>query len=152
VTTAQAARRMWRDLSASTLPAYGLDSRDYEFTARKYSRWKEMRGQEAMATTHYGLVADSNGIRMEATGVSINGDVLPWAHEDEVRGIILHEMAHIIAGWDADHDAPWERVCREIGAVPSHFYVLREWRNMPEHLTCVETARFYGPTFGEVAA
>lgn len=34
------------------------------------------------------------------------------------RGILLHEIAHAIAGWGAGHGPEWKEVCREIGADP----------------------------------
>lgn len=152
MTSARKANLMWRSLSQEILPIYGLDPYDFAFTARKYSTWRLMRHQESLASTHYGLMLTSEGFGMEPTGVSINGDILKWAHEDEVEGIIRHEIAHCIAGWDADHGRLWKRVCREIGAVPSYFYVLRDWRKMPPRYQPDEwTVQKHGPTFGEVA-
>lgn len=37
--------------------------------------------------------------------------------DDEVHQILLHEVAHAIAGSDAAHGAKWKRVAREIGYV-----------------------------------
>lgn len=38
--------------------------------------------------------------------------------EEEVRDIILHEIAHAIAGHKAGHGYEWKRVARRIGAKP----------------------------------
>lgn len=44
-----------------------------------------------------------------------------WQHEanrDEMRDTILHEIAHAIAGFDAQHGPAWQAVARKIGAKP----------------------------------
>jgi len=37
---------------------------------------------------------------------------------DKIKDVILHEIAHAIAGHKADHGPEWRMVCREIGAIP----------------------------------
>lgn len=39
--------------------------------------------------------------------------------ESEVRDVILHEIAHAIAGHSAGHGWQWKAVCRRIGANPN---------------------------------
>jgi hypothetical protein len=65
--------------------------------------------------------------------ITVDGTILPYLHEDELECLILHEMAHVIAGWAADHGEQWAKVCREIGAHPAEFYIFREWEKMPEN-------------------
>ncbi len=38
--------------------------------------------------------------------------------EPVVRDIILHEIAHALAGLEHGHNATWRQVCRDIGATP----------------------------------
>jgi predicted SprT family Zn-dependent metalloprotease len=38
--------------------------------------------------------------------------------EPEIRDVILHEIAHALAGHDAGHGSLWRAICRAIGARP----------------------------------
>ncbi len=40
---------------------------------------------------------------------------------EEVRDIVLHEIAHALAGLDQGHNARWKAVCKRIGAKPQRF-------------------------------
>lgn len=40
------------------------------------------------------------------------------ADEKEVRGTVLHEVAHFLAGASAGHGDAWKAICRRIGAAP----------------------------------
>ena len=40
----------------------------------------------------------------------------------DCEDVILHEIAHALAGYDAGHGYAWKRVAREIGADPSRCY------------------------------
>lgn len=42
--------------------------------------------------------------------------------EDQVLDVILHEIAHGIAGHKAGHGFEWKRVCVDIGADPNQYY------------------------------
>lgn len=44
---------------------------------------------------------------------------IPHLSEAEVRDVILHEIAHAIAGHDAGHGPRWKAVARTIGANPT---------------------------------
>ena len=37
--------------------------------------------------------------------------------DDEIHQVLLHEVAHAIAGVDAGHGAAWKRIARELGYV-----------------------------------
>ena len=41
---------------------------------------------------------------------------------DEVHNVILHEIAHAIAGAGHGHDALWKSICRKIGARPERCF------------------------------
>ncbi len=41
--------------------------------------------------------------------------------DDEVIDLILHEVAHAIAGHKAAHGPAWQAVCRRLGCNPSRF-------------------------------
>ena len=42
--------------------------------------------------------------------------------EPQVRDVILHEIAHAMAGPDHGHDAVWKAVARDLGAQPTRCY------------------------------
>lgn len=42
--------------------------------------------------------------------------------EAQVRDVILHEVAHLLAGHAAGHGPRWQEVCRRIGARPERCY------------------------------
>lgn len=42
--------------------------------------------------------------------------------EDAVKDVILHEIAHAIAGYKAGHGMAWKRACIQIGAKPERCY------------------------------
>jgi predicted SprT family Zn-dependent metalloprotease len=54
-------------------------------------------------------------IGLSAPLVSINS-------KDEVRDVILHEVAHALAGHSAGHGPRWQEMCRRIGAKPERCY------------------------------
>lgn len=47
--------------------------------------------------------------------ISFSRHFLANAPLDEIRNTVLHEIAHIIAGYDAGHGAEWVRVAQAIG-------------------------------------
>lgn len=42
--------------------------------------------------------------------------------EDEVRDVILHEIAHVLVGPQHGHDVVWKAACRRVGAKPERTY------------------------------
>lgn len=34
---------------------------------------------------------------------------------DDVKNLILHEIAHVLAGWGASHGPKWKKICKRIG-------------------------------------
>jgi predicted SprT family Zn-dependent metalloprotease len=43
-------------------------------------------------------------------------------NDDEIKDVILHEIAHALAGPKAKHGSAWKAVCRRIGARPVRCY------------------------------
>ncbi len=62
------------------------------------------------------------------------------------RGILLHEIAHAIAGWAAAHGPEWKAVCRQIGADPRPYRDKPPFEPPPKYiLTCPGCDKvFYG--------
>lgn len=46
--------------------------------------------------------------------------------EDKVKDVILHEIAHAIAGFEAGHGIKWKRVAEQIGCKPERCYDSKE--------------------------
>ena len=68
----------------------------------------------------------SNG---EIYRMSLSRNYIPLNEECEIRGVILHEIAHMIVGSHHGHDAIWKAACRGIGGDGSR---IRRKADMPE--------------------
>lgn len=51
--------------------------------------------------------------------ITLSGVLIDIYDEETVRGVILHEIAHALAGPAHHHDAEWRRRARELGAPAS---------------------------------
>lgn len=115
---------MYRRYASVLWPEYGIDYRIH-FSAKPYAK--------AYANNNAGMAETSfDPWTFKPFYITVDGTILPWLHEDELECLILHEMAHAIAGWSADHGPNWQAVCVEVGAHPNEFYIFREWEQMPE--------------------
>ena len=47
--------------------------------------------------------------------ISVSRYIAERSSDDDIHQVLLHEVAHAIAGPDAGHGAAWKRVCAEIG-------------------------------------
>ena len=56
---------------------------------------------------------------LEPILLSLSELVVPHLTNDDVRDLILHEIAHLIAGHEAGHGRAWKAACRRIGAKPN---------------------------------
>ena len=61
----------------------------------------------------------SNG---EAVEVRLSSVALPHMPSEDVEDVILHEIAHLIAGLKAGHNEAWKAACRMVGARPERLY------------------------------
>lgn len=50
--------------------------------------------------------------------IELSAHFVRWHEELEIRDVILHEIAHALAGHAAAHGARWKAICRQIGARP----------------------------------
>lgn len=75
----------------------------------KWNRGKRLMGQ---------CVFISDGFTQRVREISLSQHFVPLLPEDEVRDIILHEIAHAIAGPKAGHGPVWRVTARRIGAQP----------------------------------
>ena len=47
--------------------------------------------------------------------ISLSREFVTTMDEDQVRDLVLHEIAHALAGAGHRHDATWKQICRKIG-------------------------------------
>lgn len=57
----------------------------------------------------------------EATHLSISHEWTEVSPEEEVRNTLLHEIAHVKAGYEASHGEEWAKECRKLGINPDEF-------------------------------
>ena len=50
--------------------------------------------------------------------IELSAHFVRWHDEAEIRDVILHEVAHALAGHAAAHGPRWKAICRAIGARP----------------------------------
>lgn len=77
----------------------------------------------------------ANAIKWIATDITLSYEYTLVLPEDEVRNIILHEIAHVKAGRYAGHGPAWETECFKLGIQP-----IAE----PQSLTVVPNWNLYG--------
>ena len=51
----------------------------------------------------------------QAKRITVSRYLVPLLEDDEIHQTLLHEVAHAIAGPEANHNAEWLRVARELG-------------------------------------
>lgn len=65
--------------------------------------------------TRIASVAFTLGVPIE---LRLSSNFLPHLDDDEIKDVILHEVAHCIAGAKAGHGPRWKRVAASLGAKP----------------------------------
>ncbi len=70
-------------------------------------RTKMVNGKSVIATTFF----DDKEFHFSIPNFSLNS-------EEFCKDQILHEIAHVLAGWEAQHGDEWKKKCVEIGALP----------------------------------
>lgn len=96
-------RSVWAEMSSAQY---------YSEAAPKFSITKKtFHNESALAMTEFG---DKYGNLLDhASAVLINGDAYPILDEEEVLYVIIHEVAHVIAGYWAQHYREWAMVMEE---------------------------------------
>lgn len=56
--------------------------------------------------------------RFSKKEISISQVLIKYAGRDESIDTLLHEIAHVLAGLDANHNAVWKSFAKELGARP----------------------------------
>lgn len=63
-------------------------------------------------------------------GLYISSYFIPNLNEGEIKDTILHEIAHIIAGYKSGHKHLWQKACRSLGIDPARIKNVKEQRNI----------------------
>jgi hypothetical protein len=70
-------------------------------------------------------------ISEHAQHVVFNTTYLPHIFEDEMIGVMLHEIAHAVGPLFDMHYAPWRQRATEIGGCNDEFLFIRNWSKLP---------------------
>lgn len=72
-------------------------------------------GKRRLGATHFMRVGDT----AVPTKVTLSRHYVALLPESEVRDVILHEVAHVLAGRNANHNAHFMAMCVKVGAKPA---------------------------------
>lgn len=104
-----------------------MDLRDAERLARELMNqhgvghlpleWN--RSKTKIGLCHFSMIRmGRHGTYIRPVKISLSRHFIPHLTEDKVRDVILHEIAHALAGYEAKHGPQWKAVARRIGAEP----------------------------------
>ena len=90
-----------KQLAKQLMTKWGCDDCKFAWNNRRRAlglvKWNRITGtKELQLSRYFALANDFN----------------------EVKDVILHEIAHILAGPDQGHNAVWKAACRKVGARP----------------------------------
>lgn len=104
-------RAQAESLAQTLMRRHGVTARGWRF---EWSRAKRRLGEARIRQTRdrkTGRTRTVKAIRLSRYLVEHNG-------EAAVRDVILHEIAHALAGLEHGHDAVWRAMCEKVGAKP----------------------------------
>jgi predicted SprT family Zn-dependent metalloprotease len=80
-------------------------------------RWS--RGKQRLGCAHIGRARDRRtGKTREKKSILVSRHLVELNTDAVIRDVILHEIAHALAGLEHGHDHVWRQVCLRIGATP----------------------------------
>jgi len=86
------------------MTAHGVGSLAFEFD----------RGKRRLGCTHFVTIGNTS----LAKKITLSRHYAVLLPEDEIRDVILHEIAHALAGHKAGHGPVWKAAARKVGAKP----------------------------------
>lgn len=107
--------------------------------ARAYQMFDELARVNGLTGWHLTFdraVTRLGQCRVSRREISLSMPFLALNDEQEVRGVILHEIAHALAGAGHGHDATWRNVCRRIGADPARINETAVVKDAPWSFIC----------------
>ena len=54
----------------------------------------------------------------ESKKIEMQKRYVQYGTYDEIKDTILHEIAHVLAGWEHKHDGVWKEMACRLGAIP----------------------------------
>jgi hypothetical protein len=102
---------------------------DYQYEKPVFRTRTMARHENSIAQTDFGVWAWLEN--SPAQLVEFNRIYFPHLYEDELIGTILHELAHVVAGFRAGHTELWSDKAAEVGGHAHPVMVPRNWRNLP---------------------
>lgn len=87
-------------LALSLMSKHGIDLQGWQFAFDN--------GKQRFGCTHFGT-----------RKITLSRPLTRLNSSEEVRGVILHEIAHVLAGHQAGHGLAWRAVVRRIGGSAS---------------------------------
>ena len=102
----------WRNRKKNRRNRYGVYImaktllRKYNIGDWEIRLFDTMRYKSSLAETHY-----DTRMMIFRTDFALKGE------KRDVKGVILHEIAHVLAGFRSDHNRYWEKIAYEIGAI-----------------------------------
>lgn len=134
------AYNMYRPLAKEVLGYYNYEYDTPQFRAFDYLKGKTpIEGFGVNASTFADTwFANPETREIDRDGpaglISFNTAYLPYMYEDELIGIILHELAHVVSGFWAQHNREWAKCSNEVGGHDQPFLIPRLWEKLPEPL------------------
>ena len=139
--TPREAYSMYRSLSREVFNYFGYTHPKPRFSAADDSR---LRGGEYahcdFAPADYvrpegwrGFLANPP-VQPYPSWLRMHPGYLSYYHEDEILGILLHELAHASVGYEAGHGRVWSSAAAEIGGHDNDLLIIRNWQKLPDAL------------------
>lgn len=117
---------MYHSLSTEVFTYFGYDAEPPEFSVWDYSRGYPFNGTTIGDTWFADFRTGLEVVPREfACDVTFNSLYLPLLWEDEAIGAIIHEAAHVVAGFHAQHSLTWSRLAAEVGGHAEAFINIR---------------------------
>lgn len=134
---------IYRSLAKELYPAY-----NYDFPLPKWTTCAldGLSAYNSIAETEFGDPDNFGNLLPYAYIVRMNELWLPHMYEDEIVGCIIHEIAHVVAGFHAGHTDKWSSLAAAMGGHHQQTLLIRNWENLPPRLSTgarmlVETGR-----------
>lgn len=98
-------------LATSLMQRHGVTADGWRF---QWSRGRRRLGEARIRHTR----DRRTGKTQEVKAIRLSRHLVAMNPEPVVRDVILHEIAHAIAGLDQGHNAAWKAACKKVGAKP----------------------------------
>lgn len=98
-------------LATSLMQRHGVSADGWRF---EWSRGRRRLGEACIREKRDPLTGKTHRVK----AIRLSRHLVAMNPEPVVRDVILHEIAHAIAGIDQGHNAVWKAACKRVGAKP----------------------------------